>query len=380
MTTMRGLSVVILAAVSTVGTATGQGLTLPRDGDNQRASVSQWIGPVTVTITYSSPDVTAPNGTDRRGQIWGKLVPYGMADLGWGSCGGECPWRAGANENTVFSISHDVLVEGRRLPAGSYGLHMVPGLEEWVVIFSRRTDAWGSFFYDPAQDALRITTTPRPHAYTHWLTYEFIDRRPDRATIALRWEDLEVPWSIAVENMTDIYLSRLREELTGELGFSHLNWAAAARFCVDRGVNLEEGLRWAEVAVAEPWIGQADFTSLQVLARLQEVNGLNDEADLTLERAIRHPTATSGQVHTLGRHLLAQGEKEKALRVFTVNYEKHEGKGPTAFGMARALSALGRFAEALKYAQESVANATGPADREQSLAAIELLKQGKDIN
>lgn len=380
MTTVRTFSATVLAAVSMAAPVWGQGLTLPPDGDNQKASVSQWIGPVTVTITYNSPDVTAPNGTDRRGQIWGKLVPYGMVDLGWGTCGDQCPWRAGANENTVFTVSHDVQVEGRPLPAGSYGLHMVPGEKEWMIIFSRRTDAWGSFFYNPAQDALRVGATPRPHAYTHWLTYEFIDRRPDRATVALRWENLEVPWSIVVENITDIYLSRIREQLTGEIGFSHLNWAAAARFCVDRGVNLQEALRWAEHAVNEPWIGQADFQSLHVLARLQEANGLKEEADASLERAVRHPTATGGQVHSLGRHLLTQGQKEKALRVFTLNYEKHQGGGPTAFGMARALSALGRFEEALKYAEESLAKATSQADRDQSRAAIEMLKKRQDIN
>src|SRR6202142_2195839 len=86
-------------------------MTLPPSGNNQKASVTQYIGPVKVTIDYSSPAVHGPDGKDRRGQIWGKLVPYGLTDLGFGK-GLPAPWRAGANENTVFEVSDDVSIEG----------------------------------------------------------------------------------------------------------------------------------------------------------------------------------------------------------------------------------------------------------------------------
>jgi hypothetical protein len=56
---------------------------------------------VLATIEYSSPDVHAPNGDDRRGKIWGTLVPYGIHDLGFNNRKG--PWRAGANENTSIA-------------------------------------------------------------------------------------------------------------------------------------------------------------------------------------------------------------------------------------------------------------------------------------
>ena len=128
----RIAALVVAACVALPLAAAAQLVTLPPDGDNQKASVSQWIGLVEVTITYNSPDVTGPDGSDRTGKIWGQLVPYGMANLGFGTCGGECPWRAGANENTVFRVSHDVKVEGLPLPAGSYGFHIIPGPEEWT--------------------------------------------------------------------------------------------------------------------------------------------------------------------------------------------------------------------------------------------------------
>ena len=178
------------------------GLDIPPSGNNQRASVTQNIGPVSVTIEYSSPAVHGPDGKDRRGQIWGKLVPYGLADLGFGN-GKPAPWRAGANENTVFAVSDDVSIEGKRLPAGRYGLHMIPGPEEWVLVFSKDANAWGSFYYDPAHDALRVTVKPHKHEYREWLTYEFTTRRPAETVAELQWEELAVPWSIKVENIND---------------------------------------------------------------------------------------------------------------------------------------------------------------------------------
>jgi hypothetical protein len=105
-----GVLAAALVAVPVVASA--QIVTLPPDGKNQKASVSQWIGLVEVNVTYNAPKVTAPDGTDRTGKIWGQLVPYGMANLGFGTCGDQCPWRAGANENTVFRVSNDVKIEG----------------------------------------------------------------------------------------------------------------------------------------------------------------------------------------------------------------------------------------------------------------------------
>lgn len=150
----HALGLAAIALLWFAAPASAQTLTLPPDGDNQHSTVTQAIGLVTVTIDYHSPDVHAPDGTDRRGNIWGKLVPYGVTDDAFGTCT-QCPWRAGANENTAFSVSHDVKIEGQALPAGSYGLHMIAGPEEWTLIFSKNAKSWGNFFYDPAEDQLR---------------------------------------------------------------------------------------------------------------------------------------------------------------------------------------------------------------------------------
>jgi hypothetical protein len=54
-------------------------------------------------------------------------------------------WRAGANEATKFTVSDDVLINGQKLAAGAYSLHMIPGKDEFTVIFNKTADQWGAF-------------------------------------------------------------------------------------------------------------------------------------------------------------------------------------------------------------------------------------------
>jgi len=105
------------------------GLTIPQR--SQRGEVVQTIGLSTVSIVYHSPAV-------RERTIWGDLVPYDKV------------WRCGANENTTIEFSHDAKIEGKSVPAGKYGLHMIPGKEDWVIILSSNHTSWGSFFYKEA--------------------------------------------------------------------------------------------------------------------------------------------------------------------------------------------------------------------------------------
>jgi len=372
--------VVVAFVLALPAAAFGQaGLTLPPSGGNQKSSVTQWIGPVEVTIAYSSPDVTSPGGEDRTGKIWGQLVPYGMANLGFGTCGDQCPWRAGANENTTFTVSHDVLVEGQPLAAGTYGLHMIPSETTWTLVFSNESTAWGSFFYDAADDALRVEVTPKEHPYTHWLTYEFVDRQGEKATAALAWENLQVPWTIEVPNATDLYVAALERELQSMPGFNWANWQAAAQYALGAG-RAEQALAWAEAAVSRPFVSQENFQTLSTLAAAQAAAGQAEPSRATLDRALAHPTANPLQIHFLGRQLIAQGDKETALWVFEKNAQLHPDQWPVHVGLMRGLSAVGRYEEALAHAEKALAQAPDDLNRQTLTAAIERLKAGQDVN
>lgn len=355
------------------------GLTLPPSGDNPKCSVTQFIGPVKVTIDYSSPKVHGPDGTDRRGKIWGQLVPYGMANLGFGN-GKPSPWRAGANENTVFAVSDAVKIEGQTLPAGRYGLHVIPQKDEWTIVFSRNSTSWGSFFYEPDEDALRVTVKPVKHEYREWLTYEFTERKPDRARVELQWEDLAAGWTISVERIEEMYISRLKEELRTVPGFNWQAFVAAAQYTLMIKSHYEDGLEWANAAISRPFVGNANFNTLSLKARLLERLDRAGEAKEAVKAALAHPTATPVQVHMYARQLMGEGRNEEAFEVFELNHKKHGDAWPVHVGLTRMYSAKGELAKALEHARIALPQAPDQLNKGSLEKMIEQLSAGQKVN
>src|SRR5476649_2684398 len=159
--------VIIAFQLAFACTARAQLTSLPRGG-NRRAIVSEQIGITDVTIHYSRPGVN-----HREGHIWGELIPVGYSELGYGAKK-PAPWRAGANENTTIEFTTDVKIDGHDLPAGKYGFFVAYGPEECTLIFSKNSTSWGNFFYDPAEDGLRVQVKPlKMDKSVEWLKYEF---------------------------------------------------------------------------------------------------------------------------------------------------------------------------------------------------------------
>jgi hypothetical protein len=366
-------------AALVASTAAAQGISAPPSGGNQRQTITQHIGLVTVTIDYSSPHVHSPAGQDRRGKIYGGLVPYGLTNLGFGPCK-ECPWRVGANENTTFTASNDVLVEGQKLPAGTYGLHMIADPAEWTVIFSKNATSWGSFFYDPAEDQLRVKVKPEKSDYHEVLSFEFPERRQDTATLAMKWEDLSVPIKIDVPNGTDLYIARIKEELRNAPGFNWQNWQAAAQYALQEKQNAE-ALIWAEAAAHAPQgIGEENFQTLITLSAAQEANGKIADAKTTREKAMSHPTANAMLIHGYARQLLTRGKKQEALEAWQFSAKRFGDAWPVSAGLARGYSAVGNYPEALKYAKQAAQQAPDEQNKKAWAANVEKLAQNKDIN
>jgi tetratricopeptide (TPR) repeat protein len=356
-------------------------ITVPPSGGNQKSVVTQYIGSLaTVSVIYNSPDVTAPNGQDRKGKIWGQLVPYGMAPNGFGSAK-EIPWRAGANENTIIKLSHDVTIQGKALKAGKYGVHIIPKAEgAWTLIFNKNTSAWGSYYYDAADDALRVEVTPEESGYTEWLTYDFVDRQPTSCVLALKWENLAIPFKIELSDAKQLYVDNIRDELKSSTGFQYQSWVSAVNYCVANDVNLEEALVWADKAISAPFIGQENFATLSAKAAVLNKLNRGDEAIKVMNKAVRHATATSFQIHGFGRQLITLGQKEKALEVFQLNAERFGEAWPTNVGLARGYSAVGQYDKALKHAKLAHAQAPDKLNKDSLSQMMEQLKANKDVN
>jgi len=366
---LNGLLALLCLAITFSSNA--QLTSLP-SGGNKKAAVTERIGLTDVTINYDRPAVKG-----REGQIWGKLVPEGYTDQGFGTSK-AAPWRAGANENTTITFTSDVTIEGKPLPAGKYGFFIAYAPTECTLIFSRNNSSWGSFFYDPKEDALRVTVKPITlNNEVERLRYEFIDQKENAATIALEWEKLSIPFKVEVDYVNQ-QLEAFRRELRNSQGFTYNAYMQAAQFCATRNVALQEGLTWADAAVSMPGIGDKNFNTLSTKAQVLAALNRKDEADAIMKEAL--PLGKVTDVHVYARTLITQKRNKDAFDAFQFNYNKHPNEFTTNMGMARGYSAMGDYKKALDYLKKAQAQAPDDLNKNNIASLMPKLEKGQDIN
>lgn len=359
----------ISANLLTIGVQkTAAQITTPA-GASPQAQVSQTVGISTITVDYSRPAV---NG--REGSIWGKLIPYGFTVQGFGN-NKPIPWRAGANENTVIEFSHDAKVEGQAIKAGAYGLHMA--LEEngdVTVIFSSNISSWGSYWYEEAEDVLRVKVKSEENHMTERLTFDFMKLSSTSATVVLDWEKKRIPFKVEF-NTHDIVVANAQDELRGTAGFSFQGPMSAAQYCARNKTNLEQGLAWADQAIAMNSSFQTRSTKAQILMAMEKTA----EAMKIMDEALADPTASVNDYYGYGRQLIGMDKDSEAMEIFKTLNKKWPKHWLAPHGLARAYSALGDFKKALKY--EKAALAICPEGSKPYLEGyLKMLEEGKDFN
>ena len=316
---MKRKVLVVLFILGNAAVAFAQGLNMPQA--SQQAGVTQRIGLTDISISYSSPQVKGR-------QVWGELVPFGEV------------WRAGANENTVISFSTPVSVEGKNLPAGTYGLHMIPRKESWTIIFSSNSKSWGSYFYNSVEDILRVEVVPEAAPMQEWLSYRFTDIKASSAKVMLNWEKIGVGFLVQVD-LNATVLASMREELRGMKYYSWEGPATAAEFCLRNKINLEEAMTWIDHSIAM----KETFSNLNTKAGLLQLKG--DEAGAQKYRTRSLAVADEAQLNAYGYKLLAENKKTEAIDIFKMNVKRYPDSWNVYDSLGDAYEQNGNMKEAL---------------------------------
>ena len=316
---------------------------------SQEASVMQRIGLTDIVINYHSP-------LAKERTIWGDLVPYNEV------------WRAGANENTTISFSTDVMIEGKALPAGTYGLHMIPSQKEWTVIFNKNAAAWGSFFYEEKEDALRVTVNPKAAEMQDWLSYTFTSPQPQSVNVELRWEKQAVPFVISID-VPEVVYQRMRKELTNINGFFPAGFNQAAAYCVQNKIHLDDAGKWVDKSIKM----QKSFANLNTKSKLLAMQGNQAEADVLKKEALT--IADENQLNTYGYNLLGQGKTTEAIDVFKTNVKRYPASWNVYDSLAEAQEKAGDKKGAT--ANYKTALSKAPEDQKKRLTATIQKLEGK---
>jgi len=321
---------------------------------SQAAQVKQRVGVTDITITYHRPLV---NGR----KIWGGLVPTGKV------------WRAGADENTTIEFSTPVSIESKPLPAGTYGLHMIPNTDTWTVIFSKMAVAWGSYSYNQSEDALRVDVKPHSTEMEEALEYEFEDLKSDSVAVTMKWEKVAVPFRVSV-NLNDTVIASIRNQLRGRAQYSWETLNEAANFCLTHKTNLEDGLKWADLSIQN----EERFENLSTKADLLQAMNRTDEAKKVRDHAME--VASPIQLYNYARGLQAQKRSDEAMAIFKTVAAKAPETVQGHLASARLKSAAGDFDGALAEAKAAEAAATIDAQKQNIRILIGRLESKQDIN
>ena len=130
-------------------------------------------------VTYSRP-------AKKDREVFGKLIPYGKV------------WRTGANESTEIKFYEDVVIQGKKIKAGTYALFTIPNEKEWTIILNSDLDYWGAYSYNDAKDILRVTVpVSKTDAVVENFTIEFTKKADNTIVMQLAWDTtlIEVPLS-----------------------------------------------------------------------------------------------------------------------------------------------------------------------------------------
>lgn len=332
MKTKQLLPFLLLGLLNTNTQAQSQNLQMP--WESQYAETSQRIGLSDIKVTYYSPSVKGRN-------IFGEVVPYNEV------------WRAGANENTTISFTDEVSVGGKKIPAGTYGLHMIPGRDEWTIIFSSNHTSWGSYYYKEKEDVARVKVKPAEHAFTEWLNYEFTDRSASSATLSLVWDKIQVPVKIDVDSK-NIVVQHIREQHRSLAGWTWEGWYEAAKYCYEQKFNYDEALTWIARADA---FKPGDFSTAMLKGNLQIAKGDVAAGEATRKAALVN--ASEVDMNAYGYMLANEGKEKEAMEVFKSNAKKypdswnaHDSLGEALLRSGDKKGAKAEYAIALKKAPE----------------------------
>jgi len=305
---------------------------------SKAAQVSQEIGITTVSVKYHQPAV-------RSRVIWGSLVPYGRV------------WRAGAEESTVITFMDAVSVNGAEVPAGKYGLHMIPGQDKFTIILSKNHTQWGSFYYQQSEDFLRVDVPTEQVPHQEYLQYGFELKGENSADLFMTWAGLKVRLSIDVDETTTT-LAVIRDELRTLPRFNWRGSREAALFCWLHDVNLEEALEWVNLSIRIDERFENVFIKSRILAVLSK--DTEAEAALTLAKQLG---GVNDMIFIATESVGHHNSPLKALEVLDIAEAQYPANYQIDFRRAICYGWLGQLDKAKAAFDQSLTRVTNEAEK-----------------
>ncbi|MCB2377705.1 DUF2911 domain-containing protein [Hymenobacter sp. BT635] len=255
-----------------------------------KSTVTQRVGLTDVTITYSRPSAKGR-------AVFGTLVPFGKR------------WRTGANQTTTIKFSDDVTLEGKKLPAGEYGIYTIPNKTEWLVVLNKNTKQGADVdgFKDD-QDVVRVSAkTYKLGAKAETFTIGFSDLTPATANVDMMWELTGAKFKISTDVDPKV-MAQIDEKVIKNANASANDMAAAAVYYYDNNKDMKQALTWIQkVNEKEPKFWNV-HTEAKIKMKLKDYKGAAASAEQSRKLAL---DAKNADYVKMNEDLMAEAKKGK---------------------------------------------------------------------
>jgi hypothetical protein len=256
-----------LAALAVFNFTQAQGLKTPSASSSQ--TVKQEFGLGSIELSYSRPNTKGRT-------IFGDLVPFGAV------------WRTGANTATTLTFSEEVIIGGKKIPAGKYGLLSIPGAAEWTIIITKQLDVTSPSAYKQEMDVVRVTVpaVAMPYAIESFMIF-FENVSSNSLELMIIWEKTAVSLPIKVE-----IDSKIMAQIESLMNSDNKPYFNAAMYYIDNNKDLNKASEWLEKATTQTpnayWIWYQKARCLSLLGKKAEAMTASVKS-LELARAGKNP-------------------------------------------------------------------------------------------
>ena len=256
-----------LAALALFNFTQAQGLKTPSPSTLQ--TVKQEFGLGSIELSYSRPNTKGRT-------IFGDLVPF------------DAVWRTGANSATTLTFSEEVIIGGKNIPAGKYGLLSIPGAAEWTIIITKQLDVTSPSAYKQEMDVVRVTVpaVAMPYAIESFMIL-FENVSSNSLELMIIWGKTAVSLPIKVD-----IDSKIMAQIESLMNTENKPYFNAAMYYIDNNKDLNKAAGWLEKATAQTpnayWIWYQKARCLALLGKKAEAMTTSIKS-LELARAGKNP-------------------------------------------------------------------------------------------
>lgn len=187
--------------------------------------IEQGLGISKITLVYQRPNVN-------NRVIFGDREPYNEV------------WRTGANLIPSITFEEEVMIEGNKVPAGTYSMFTIPRPNEWTIILTKNVQQWGAYDYKQEEDLLRFKVkAQKTKEKTETFTMAFENVTQVGTDLSLAWENTKVKFHIAVDQRAEI-LASIDEAMKGD----KKPYFQAAQFYFNNNLDINKAVAWAAEA------------------------------------------------------------------------------------------------------------------------------------